>query len=355
MTAKIIGMLGGGQLGRMSAQAGEKIGLKTHVYCPEDDSPAEQVAAFHTRAAYEDKDALKKFAQSVDAITYEFENIPLETVQYLETLRPVYPSSKVLAIGQERLKEKSTMNSYGLATTRFASAKSANDIKNVMKEWGATSCIIKTIRFGYDGKGQAYVLTPDDAERCFAALKSDIVIVEEVVDFDCEISVIVARAQDGDVGAYTPGINVHENHILHSTTVPAPLAETLLDDAMNMACQLAEKIELIGVMGVEMFVTHDARILINEIAPRPHNSGHWTIDACHCSQFEQHMRAVSGMNLGSFARHHDAMMINLLGEEILRAREMSNEPNTFVTDYGKKDPKPGRKMGHITVLGNAAE
>ncbi len=355
MTAKIIGMLGGGQLGRMSAQAGEKLGLQTHVYCPETDSPASQVAAVTTNAAYEDRNALARFAASVDAITYEFENIPVETVRFLETLKPVHPSSQVLAIAQERLAEKTALNDFGIPTTRFAPAHSGADVKAVMEQWGVTTCIIKTTRFGYDGKGQTFVRGADEAERAFASLKADIVIVEEPVDFDCEISVIVARDQMGNVGAFTPGVNVHQNHILKTTTVPAPLAPALLSQAENMARRLAEKIKLVGVLGVEMFVTRDGRILANEIAPRPHNSGHWTIDACDHSQFEQHMRAVAGMALGSFDRHHNAVMTNLLGDEIFPPRSLAPVPPAYFTDYGKADAKPGRKMGHLTVLSELSD
>jgi 5-(carboxyamino)imidazole ribonucleotide synthase len=354
MIAKTIGMLGGGQLGMMAAQAGTKLGLETHVYCPETGAPASQVAAQTTNAAYEDKATLKAFADSVDAITYEFENIPADTVRFLETLKPVFPSSKVLEVAQERIAEKTAMNSFGLPTTRFAPARNAHDIQAIMQQWGATSCIIKTVRFGYDGKGQALIRTPQDAGDAFARLKADIVIVEEVVDFAHEISVIVARDQFGAVGSYTPGLNVHQHHILHTTTVPAPLPKVILEEAQIIAETLAGKIQLVGVLGVEMFVTKDNRLLVNEIAPRPHNSGHWTIDACTCSQFEQQMRAVSGMKLGSFDRHHDAVMTNLLGDDIHKGPDLARSANTFVTDYGKTDAKPGRKMGHVTVLGKAA-
>lgn len=354
MNAQKVGMLGGGQLGRMSALAGLKIGLQTHVYCPELNSPASQVTDFVTNSAYEDQAALKKFADSVDVITYEFENIPLESVKYLETLKPVFPSSDVLAIAQERIAEKAAMNAVGLPTTRFAPARSPEDIKAVMKDWGASACIIKTVRFGYDGKGQAFVKDVGEVERAWNLLKADIVIVEAVVDFKCEISVIVARDQHGHVGSFTPGLNVHQHHILHTTTVPAPLPPHLLEDAQALAHTLAETIRLVGVLGIEMFVTQDLKLLINEIAPRPHNSGHWTIDACEHSQFEQHMRAVAGMELASFARHHDAVMTNLLGDDIKKCDELAMQPDTYVTDYGKRDPKPGRKMGHVTVLGSAA-
>ncbi|MBU6234552.1 MAG: 5-(carboxyamino)imidazole ribonucleotide synthase, partial [Alphaproteobacteria bacterium] len=302
-------------------------------------------------AAYDDKAALKQFADSVDAITYEFENIPVETVKYLETLKPVYPSSHVLGIAQERLAEKTAMNDYGLPTTRFAPARSGADIQAVMQGWGASQCIIKTTRFGYDGKGQSFIRSINDADAAFAKLKADIVIVEELVDFACEISVIVARDTFGAVGSYAPSLNVHKDHILHTSTVPAAgVTPALLDEAQKLAETLAVKIGLVGVLGVEMFVTKDGRLLINEIAPRPHNSGHWTMDACGCSQFQQHMRAVAGLPLGSFARHADAVMTNLLGEDIAQIPALLKNPKAHVHDYGKAEAKAGRKMGHVTVL-----
>lgn len=355
MTAKPtkkIGMLGGGQLGRMSALAGAPLGIVTHIYSPDAGDPAAQVTPLHTVAAYDDKAALKVFAESVDAITYEFENIPVETVRYLETLKPVHPSSKLLEVAQERIAEKTAMNAYGLPTTRFAPARSGADVAAVMQGWGATQCILKTTRFGYDGKGQTFVRSVADAESGFAKLKADIVIVEEVVDFSCEISVIVARDVYGKTGSYTPSLNVHKDHILHTSTVPAPLPPGLLNKAQQLAETLAEKIGLVGVLGVEMFVTRDNRLLINEIAPRPHNSGHWTMDACGCSQFEQHMRSVAGMPLGSFERHHDAVMTNLLGEDIFTIPELLKNPRAHVHDYGKAEAKAGRKMGHVTIIGN---
>ncbi len=351
MRLKTIGMLGGGQLGRMSALAGFPLGLLTHIYSPDAGDPARQVTNLNTVAAYDDRAALRAFAERVDVITYEFENIPLETVRFLETLKPVYPSSHVLEIAQERLAEKTALNSFGLPTTRFAPAHSATDIKNVMAAWGTRQCIIKTTRFGYDGKGQAFVHTPDEADAAWTALKTDVCIVEDVVDFECEISVIVARDLHGRTGSYTPGLNVHRHHILHTTTVPAPLPQSLLNEAQQLAETLAQKIDLIGVLGVEMFVTRDSRLLVNEIAPRPHNSGHWTMDACVCSQFAQHMRAVAGLPLGGFDRHHDAVMTNLLGDDIATIPALAANPLACAHDYGKAEPKAGRKMGHVTVLG----
>jgi len=347
----IIGMLGGGQLGRMSALVGANLGIRTHIYAPESDSPAAQVTNLFTNAGYDDQAALKKFADSVDAVTYEFENVPVDCVRFLESLgKKVYPSSAVLEVAQERLKEKTALNNYGLPTTRFAPAKSAEDIQKIMQQWNATSCIIKTIRFGYDGKGQTMVRGMDDAGRAFADLKADIVIVEKIVDFECEISVIVARDVHGNVGSYDPSLNVHKNSILHTSTVPAPVDASVLEAATKAAHQLAEKINLVGVLGVEMFVTKDNSILLNEIAPRPHNSGHWTMDACAVSQFEQHMRSVAGLPLGSFKRHHNAVMTNLLGDDINTIPELLKNEKAHVHDYGKAEPKPGRKMGHVTHL-----
>jgi len=350
MRLKTIGMLGGGQLGRMSALAGFPLGLLTHVYSPDAADPASQVTNLRTVAAYNDFEALKRFADSVDAITYEFENIPLETVKFLETLKPVYPSSAVLAIAQERIAEKTAMNDFGLPTTRFAPARSPAEIESVLQQWGAIQCIIKTIRFGYDGKGQTLIRSLGDVAAGWAKLKADIVIVEEVVDFAHEISVIVARDVYGAVGSYTPGLNVHRDHILHTTTVPAPLSEALLAEAEALAQTLATKIDLVGVLGVELFVTRDGRLLINEIAPRPHNSGHWTMDACGCSQFEQHMRCAAGLPLGPFNRHHDAVMTNLLGDDILQIPALLKEPNAHIHDYGKAEIKAGRKMGHVNHI-----
>lgn len=350
MRFKTIGMLGGGQLGRMSALAGFPLGLATHVYSPDQGDPAGQVTPRRSVAAYDDRAALDEFAAGVDAITYEFENIPLETVRYLETLRPVYPSSRVLEIAQERLAEKTAINSFGLPTTRFAAARSAADIQSIMQDWGVTACIVKTTRFGYDGKGQVLIRRAADAPEAWAKLKQDILIVEDLVDFACEISAIVARDLFGTVGSYDPALNVHRDHILHSSTVPAPLPAALLGEARALAEKLAARIELIGVLGVEMFVTKDNRLLINEIAPRPHNSGHWTMDGCVCSQFEQHMRAVAGLPLGPFTRHHDAVMTNLLGDDILTVPDLLKNPAARVHDYGKTEIKPGRKMGHVNFI-----
>lgn len=351
MSVKTIGILGGGQLGRMSALAGAPLGIVSHVYCPDEGGPAAQVVGKYVQGDYEDLERLREFAQDVDVITYEFENIPLESIKFLEGLKPVYPSSAILEASQERLKEKKMLNDMGLPTTRWAAAQSAEDIKSTLQLWGASACIIKTIRFGYDGKGQAFIKNLDDVERGWAELAADIVIIEEVVDFEYEISVIVARDLIGNVGCYAPALNIHRNHILHTSTAPAPLSDEILAKAQESAIKLAERLTLVGVLGVEMFVSKTGEILINEIAPRPHNSGHWTMDACYVSQFEQHMRAVAGFELGRFDHHHRAVMTNLLGNDIESVPELLKNPDARVHHYGKSEAKEGRKMGHVTVLG----
>lgn len=348
--SKIIGMLGGGQLGRMAALAAAPLNIRTHVFCPDENPPAAQVTNLFTQAQYNDYSALDAFIKSVDAVTYEFENIPVETIEYIERSKPVYPSSKLLRIAQDRIREKTFFKQSGLPVTRFAPASSPEDIRAAMAQWGADTCIIKTTRFGYDGKGQTFVRGADDAKAAFSKLKNNFLIVEEVVDFKCEISAIVARDQYGAKGCYDIGHNEHKDHILHTTTVPSALPASVLDEASALALALAEKIDLVGVLGVEMFVTGDHKLLLNEIAPRPHNSGHWTIDACLCSQFEQQMRAVAGMPLGSFERIADAQMINLLGDDVSQVPAYLQNPNAKVHLYGKEEAKQGRKMGHVTLV-----
>lgn len=347
---RIVGMLGGGQLGRMAALAGAPLNIRTHVLCPEANPPASHVTDLFTNVNYNDYSALDKFIEQVDTVTYEFENIPVETIEYIEKKRPVYPSPKVLAIAQDRLVEKGFFKDSGLPVTRFAPASSADDIRAVMAQWGADACIVKTTRFGYDGKGQSFVRGAAQADDAFAKLKSDLIIIEEVVNFDCEISAIVARDQFGAKGCYDIGRNEHKDHILHTTTVPSDLPVAVLDKAKALALDLAEKIGLVGVMGVEMFVTRSGGLLLNEIAPRPHNSGHWTIDACLCSQFEQQMRCVAGLPLGSFERIADAVMVNLLGDDIGQVPAYLQRPDAKVHLYGKDEAKPGRKMGHVTLV-----
>lgn len=347
-----LGILGGGQLGRMSALAAARLGIKTHIFCPESDSPASQVSAKTFEADYSDKTALKEFAKSVDVISYEFENIPVETVQYLKKLKPVYPDDYLLGIAQHRWFEKEFLNAIGIPTARWARAISAEQIRATLEDWNASNCIIKTVRLGYDGKGQARIQKGTNIDAAFDSLKSEEVIIEEIVPFTHEISAIVARDIHGKTECYDIALNEHKNHILSKTTVPADKAIPcpLQAKAKRMARKLADEVGLVGVLALEMFVTKDGKLLANEIAPRTHNSGHWTIDACAVSQFENHVRTVCGLPVGSAQRHSDAVMINLIGDDIALVDKYVDKPNACTHLYGKAETRAGRKMGHITLL-----
>lgn len=350
MTAKILGILGGGQLGRMSAMAAARLGIAVHIFTPEDDSPASHVAALTTVADYDDKKALRAFAKSVDVITYEFENIPVETVRFLQKIKPVYPDDRLLGIAQHRLTEKEFLNDIGIDTARWLPAYGPDDIRAAMNAWRAKQVIVKTTRLGYDGKGQAKVTAKSDLNAVWDKFGADELIVEDMVDFAFEMSVVIARDLKGRTACYVPVLNDHANHILSKTTAPAPVASALLKKAEKMAVKVADAVDLTGVLAVEMFVTKDNRILANEIAPRTHNSGHWTIDACSVSQFEQHVRAVCGLPVGNPARHSDAVMHNLIGRDVNGIKKYWELPGACVHLYGKSDARPGRKMGHVTVL-----
>lgn len=347
---KTLGILGGGQLGRMSALAAARLGIKTHILCPETDAPASHVAARTFIANYDNHEALQEFAASVDVISYEFENIPVETIRYLKNFKPVYPDDKLLEISQHRWAEKQFLNDTGIQTAKWAQATGPDDIHLTLKELGASDCIIKTTRLGYDGKGQAKITKDTDIDTAWQSLKTDEAIIESLVPFLHEISVIVARDIHGKTKSYTPVLNEHKNHILSRTIAPAPLDPTLLDEATGIAHRLAEQVGLVGILGLELFVTKDNKILANEIAPRPHNSGHWTIDACTVSQFENHVRCVCGLPVGDTTAHSSAEMLNLIGDEVEMIKDYLEKPNTSIHLYGKPDVRPGRKMGHITIL-----
>ncbi|HQX27529.1 MAG TPA: 5-(carboxyamino)imidazole ribonucleotide synthase [Alphaproteobacteria bacterium] len=349
MEAKTLGILGGGQLGRMSAMAARKLGIRTIIYTPEKDSPAAQIADETIVAAYEDLESLEKFSEKVEVISYEFENIPVETVEYLTKFKPVYPEKNVLEVAQDRIREKSFLNSIGIATARWEHAENAKNVDNIVDKWGKTSCILKTARFGYDGKGQSRYTLGDNLDATWRSLKSDRIIVEEIVDFVFEISVIVGRDRFGKTVTYGPMMNEHKRHILHKTTFPASIAANIAAASIAITEKLAQQINLRGVITLEMFVTKDGQILANEIAPRTHNSGHLTIDACNISQFEQHVRTVCGLPaLDPVCR--PAEMLNLIGDDIKSIPEYEGKPGTFVHLYGKSESRPGRKMGHITML-----
>jgi 5-(carboxyamino)imidazole ribonucleotide synthase len=350
LESKIIGILGGGQLGRMSALAAARLGFRVHIYCPEKDCPASQVTDLFTCAAYEDTSALEAFARQVDVITYEFENIPLETVRFLQKFKPVYPDDRLLEVSQDRLKEKKFLNDIGIPTAPWAPCTQADDIRKTLAEWNMSECIVKTARFGYDGKGQVYHKANSYIEETWSKLNTQSAVIEGIVDFACEVSVIVGRDRLGQTAAYPAVLNEHRNHILSKTHAPAPISKKLAIKASDMAHNLAEAVDLIGVMALELFVTQDEQILANEIAPRTHNSGHWTIDACAVSQFEQHIRTVSGLPVGMPDMHKPATMINLIGDDVKDLPRYLEMPNACVHLYGKHDVKPGRKMGHVTLL-----
>jgi 5-(carboxyamino)imidazole ribonucleotide synthase len=345
-----LGILGGGQLGRMSAQAADKLGIRVVIYTPEHNSPASQVADETMIGAYEDRDLLAKFASKVDFISYEFENIPVETVRFLRTLKPVYPDDTLLEVAQDRVKEKSFLNKAGIPTARWEAASSYAHVEKTLEGWDTRQCILKTTRFGYDGKGQVFIRENTDIRNAWEQLKSDAIIIEEVIDFDCEISVIVSRGANGHMEFYGPCLNEHRHHILHKTTVPAPIGKNLAARAIEITGKLAEAVNLRGVLALEMFVTKDGRILANEIAPRTHNSGHWSIDACAVSQFENHVRTVCGQNAAPISQHSAAIMINLIGDDVLHLAQYQAQKNACIHLYGKHDIKPGRKMGHVTIL-----
>jgi 5-(carboxyamino)imidazole ribonucleotide synthase len=343
----IIGILGGGQLGRMLAMAAARLGLNTCIYNDENHAPAFQVTPLQVAAPYEDQNTLRGFAEICDVITFEFENIPAATIEFLSTLKPVRPGAKALGHTQDRFIEKSFVTSIGLATAPFFDVTSADAARTAFAKLAGNG-ILKTRRFGYDGKGQAKVSSPDQTTKAFESFKNAPAILEGLVDFSFEASVIAARGADGSFAAYDPPENEHENHILRRSSVPGRLTKAQSDEAKMMARKIAEALDYVGVLAVELFVTRDGSLLVNEIAPRVHNSGHWTIEACQCSQFEQHIRAVAGWPLGDPTRHADAVMENVIGAEADAWESLARSGALHL--YGKKQAKLGRKMGHVTRL-----
>lgn len=344
-TGATIGILGGGQLGRMLSVAAARLGFRTHIFEPGAEPPAGHVAHRVTTAPYDDEAALRAFAESVDVVTYEFENIPTEALDLIEAIRPIHPNRRALAISQDRIREKSFLNDLGLATAPWAEVTDRASLDEAIALIGAPG-ILKTTRLGYDGKGQARIMSPADAPEALAAMAGATAVLEGFVDFSCEISVIAARGLDGSVACYDPGQNVHRNGILHTTTVPAQIPAARASDAVLIAGRILNALDYVGVMGVELFVT-PAGLLVNEIAPRVHNSGHWTQAGCTVDQFEQHVRAITGWPLGDGARYADVEMLNLIGDDIAKVPDYAREPRTQIHLYGKAVAKPGRKMGHV--------
>jgi 5-(carboxyamino)imidazole ribonucleotide synthase len=343
----VLGILGGGQLCRMLALAAAKIGIKTEFLSDDAHSPAADVAEFH-HARYDDEAALARFAARVDVVTYEFENVPARTAQFLAALKPVRPGPRALAVCQDRWEEKSFLRDLGIGTAPFANVERAADLDASAAATGFPA-VLKTRRMGYDGKGQRIVRTRSDLDAAWQALKSAPCILEGFVEFTRELSVVAARGLDGRVEAYDPVENRHEDHILKTTIAPAAMTPERANDAAGLAGRILAALDYVGVIGVELFDT-PAGLLVNELAPRVHNSGHWTIDACTVSQFEQHVRAVLGWPLGPSGRHSDAVMINLLGDEALGWQGRALTSGQSLHLYGKADARPGRKMGHLTTL-----
>ncbi|MGY6410487.1 MAG: 5-(carboxyamino)imidazole ribonucleotide synthase [Alkalilacustris sp.] len=343
-----VGILGGGQLGRMLAMAAARLGLRVRIYDPDPDAPAAQLACGHVCAAWDDADAMARFAQGVQVVTYEFENVPLDTVDRLAARVPVRPGLRSLATGQDRLAEKTLFADLGLAVAPFAPVEGPADLETALATIGVPA-ILKTRRMGYDGKGQVRIAAPDEAPAAWAAVGAVPSILEGVVAFSAEVSVIAVRGLEGAVVCYDPGENLHEAGILRRTVVPARLAPRLRTEAVLAAGRILNALDHVGVMGVEMFVTPGG-LVINEIAPRVHNSGHWTELGCAVDQFEQHMRAVAGWPLGPATRHADVEMENLIGADVERLPELLRDPAARLHLYGKAEVRAGRKMGHVTRL-----
>ncbi|MCI0681132.1 MAG: 5-(carboxyamino)imidazole ribonucleotide synthase [Gemmataceae bacterium] len=357
LPGQTVGILGGGQLGRMFAIAARRLGYRVHSFDPARDAPAGQVADVEVIAAYDDLDAARRFADAVDVVTFEFENIPAETLAAIAEIKPVHPSAEVLHVCRHRLREKEFLKSQGFPVAAYRAVHSGADLRQAVQELG-TPAILKTADFGYDGKGQTRIDRPDAVEDAWRQLGRPAGVVEAFVPFTQEMSVICARAADGAERCFGPVDNVHVRHILDVTTVPAQLPAATAQAALDLARAITESLHVVGLLAVEMFVVGD-QILVNELAPRPHNSGHYSIDACVTNQFEQQLRAVCGLPLGDVRLLRPAAMANLLGD-----LWQSGEPNwpaalafpdVKLHLYGKAEPRPGRKMGHLTALAETAE
>lgn len=343
-----IGILGGGQLGRMLAMAAAPLGFHVHIYAPETECPAGEVSRAVTRGSYGDEAALTAFAASVDVVTYEFENVPAACAGLLAGLKPVRPGVKALEVAQDRVTEKSFMRALGLGTAPFAKADDAEQARTAFATLGGQA-IVKTRRLGYDGKGQARVTSADEAAAAVTRFGAPC-ILEGFVAFEREISVVAARGIDGRIEAFEPAENRHKDGILDRSVAPAALKPQVAAEAWRIAGAILEALDYVGVIGVELFLDRDGVLLVNEIAPRVHNSGHWTMDACVVSQFEQHIRAVAGWPLKPAVRFADCEMENLIGDDVLRWREITAEPNACLHLYGKSEARPGRKMGHVNRI-----
>ena len=351
-----IGVLGSGQLGRMFALAARRMGYRVHTYSPDSDTPTGQVADVEVSAPYEDLDAVRRFARGVQVLTFEFENVPIEAARAAEEIVPVRPRGEVLYVTQHRLREKEFLRRHGFPTTAFQAIRSLADLRSALSQLG-TPAILKTAGYGYDGKGQHRIASADDLDRLAGVVEQQEHILEAEVRFECELSVVAGRGLDGATCFWGPMANVHRHHILDTSVCPAPLPPAVAKEAIAIAEALLEQLDVVGVLCVEFFLSRSGKLLVNELAPRPHNSGHLTIDACLTSQFEQQVRAVCGWALGATEQVRPAAMANLLGDLWLQGNldwaAVSRFPEVKVHLYGKTEARPGRKMGHLTALGHS--
>lgn len=348
----MIGIIGGGQLGRMLAMAAGRLGYQTVILDPAEHAPAAQMANRQIVAAYDDPQALEQLAGLCDVVTYEFENVPVAAVEWLEQRVPVRPGSKALKVAQDRLLEKAMAAELGAETALFAAVSNRSELDRAIAVTGLPA-VLKTTRLGYDGKGQAKIVRPEDADAAFAAMRRQMAVLESFVHFESEVSVVAARGLSGEVRAYDVAKNIHRDHILHTSTVPSQLGPQARAEALRIAGLIATHLDYVGVFAVEFFAVRDGeghRLLVNEMAPRVHNSGHWTEAACTVSQFEQHIRAITGLPLGHTDRHSDCVMENLIGADIDRLPKIAAEPDALIHLYGKAEARPGRKMGHVTRI-----
>ena len=342
-----IGILGGGQLGQMLALAGARLGLKTHIYNTTADCPAASSAAKLTVGKYEDVDAVLAFAKTCDVVTYEFENIPAMTAKAAASAAPLRPGARALDVSQDRLAEKSFLRAQlGLDVAEFEDVGSVFDLRRAVKRLGLP-CVLKTRRFGYDGKGQVIIREDAEIEAAWRKLAPFPCILEAFIPFAREVSIVAARGVDGQFAAYPLTENVHENHILKTSTAPANRDD---GSAARIAASVLEQLDYVGVMGVEFFQMKDGGLIVNEIAPRVHNSGHWTQDAGCTDQFEQHIRAVAGWPLGEAVPRHTVVMTNLIGDQVNAWHVLAKQPETFLHLYGKSEIRKDRKMGHINQI-----
>ena len=353
-----IGVLGSGQLGRMFAIAARRMGYRVHTYSPDLDTPTGQIADLEVVASYDDLDSVASFARRVSVVTFEFENVPAPTAQAAASCAPVRPSGAILHTTQQRIREKAFLKSAGLPMTPYREVHTPQDLDEAVAELGLPA-VLKTAAFGYDGKGQFLIRSRDQLAEAWSAIGRQEAVLEAFIDFEREISVVAARGEDGQFVHYGAIENQHCRHILDLSIAPARVSPQVASEAVEIARCVLERLGVVGVLCVEFFVTRDGKLLINELAPRPHNSGHLTVDACVTSQFEQQLRAVCGFPLGSTAMHRPAAMANILGDQWSNGepdwRAACSFPDVKLHLYGKLEPRPGRKMGHMTALNHNAE